>query len=77
MLPSAQTTAALMTALAGANAYRNEGARVFHVARPDWISSGKARCGADISRPALAIDNPTPMSRLCSRCVARLERGAK
>lgn len=64
----------LMDALKYRSAYRNAGARVFHVMSADWIRSGLGECGVDISRPVLAIDHPTPLSKLCATCVRKLVR---
>ena len=40
--------------------YRNAGRTRYHAARPDWVRSGRALCGADIKRPGFVSDNGPP-----------------
>lgn len=51
--------------------YRNAGRGPrYHAGRPDWIRSGRAMCGADISRPTYVVDRGPPSDNLptCKRC---------
>ncbi len=48
----------------------------FHAARPDWIRSGRALCGADISRPGWTSTNPGT-DRTCADCLKKLQEPTK
>jgi len=61
--------------------YRNVlGPSRYHLAREDWIRSGRAVCGADIKSPAYTAEHrvtadglPHPAGR-CGHCSRWLER---
>lgn len=70
--------------------HRNAGARRWHTDAPDWTRTGRALCGADISRPWMYRVGPPPEpaheqlahyprtygdTRACARCVRTLARG--
>ncbi len=47
--------------------------RVYHQEAPDWVQSGRAVCGANLSRPHTEIRSPMPdLHKLCKKCLARL-----
>lgn len=50
-------------------------ARTFHAEGPDWIRTGKAVCGRDISKPAAARDRERADDRphQCKACRRILE----
>lgn len=52
--------------------FRNADGKVYHLTAKDWVSSGKAACGARIERPAFVAAKPEDVSRagkrVCERC---------
>lgn len=52
------------------NWYRAFGQKRYHKERADWVHSGKADCGADISRPAFVVpDSNTHQDiKRCRHC---------
>ncbi len=53
--------------------FRNAGNTTkYHLAVVDYIRTGKAVCGADISRPAYVID-VRPMTQVCEHCVKKVD----
>lgn len=54
--------------------YKNNKGNVFHKPEADWIRSGKAVCGAMLARPGWFVEDPTPLQRLCKRCLKGEER---
>ena len=55
--------------------YRNAGSRVYHRAEDGWVRSGKAICGADISRPGFVARDQKDLEncrhRACKHCLRR------
>jgi hypothetical protein len=54
--------------------YRNYSGR-YHRASDEWVRTGLAICGADISRPAF-VAGANPLRPRCKRCVARVAKEA-
>jgi hypothetical protein len=53
--------------------YRNAGCRAYHLARRDWVFSGKAVCGTDIAHPGFVADSREDLAlvqgrRACKHC---------
>ena len=45
----------------------------YHAAREDWVQSGRAVCGANISRPGWEFNGTPPEVQTCRACLRRLE----
>ena len=59
--------------------YRNAGSEVYHLARTNWVRSGRARCGVSIRHPGYVATNlaeveATKRSRPCKRCKNKMEK---
>jgi hypothetical protein len=55
---------------------RNVDSRLYHKQRADWVRTGRAVCGADISRPAFFFLDPVmPKNvRLCKHCASHQDK---
>ena len=54
--------------------YRNFRGK-FHLAEPNWVWTGHAVCGADVSKPARYWwpDGEFPSVNLCAKCAKKVE----
>lgn len=61
--------------------YANRGGK-YHLARRDWVQSGRAACGADIRSPALTFKDDAAFRQAasgrhmrirCKRCVKHID----
>ena len=50
--------------------YRNAVSKTHHIPAPDWVSSGKARCGAEIPRPGFTSHTEQFGIQICKKCQA-------
>lgn len=61
--------------------YRNGGRGAYHLAREDWIRSGKAVCGAAIPNPGYTAKDVAAAHAtgrdVCRRCTASTYKGDK
>lgn len=54
--------------MTGLEWFKNVGKSVFHLPSEEWVRTGRAVCGVDISKPEIFVRNPCDLQRLCKRC---------